>query len=319
MEEPQAPRTPARGATLGPRLTGMAKAKGHKFGQSIGKWCERAIERMLDDFAKTHRLYLDKKGVRPARRGKKVQWQDEYGNTHDLDYVLERGGTDREIGSPVAFIESAWRRYTKHSRNKAQEIQGAILPIRDHHRYSSPFMGCVLAGVYTEGAIEQLRTNGFHVLHFEYELIVEAFRSVGFDAGFDEETSEAAFARKQRAWDRLSGKKRNGAWFRLRSLGKDRIDGFMSELLRSVNRTIVAVRIIPLHGTARECSTIPEAIDFVKDYAESSTRSPLIKYEVQVRYDNRDAIDAQFQCREDVLDFLDHFHSGHWMPLDVRV
>ena len=70
----------------------MAEAKGHKFGQALGEWCEHAIEPLLTEFAASHGLYLDKKGPRTARKGKKVQWEDSYGNTHDLDYVLERGG-----------------------------------------------------------------------------------------------------------------------------------------------------------------------------------------------------------------------------------
>src|SRR2546423_10453545 len=106
----------------------MAEAAGHKFGQFIGEYCESAIEPLLQEFADKYGLFLDKKGPRPARSGKKLRWVDSYGNGHDLDYVLERGGTPEKVGTPIAFIESAWRRYTKHSKNKAQESQGAVLP-----------------------------------------------------------------------------------------------------------------------------------------------------------------------------------------------
>jgi hypothetical protein len=156
----------------------MAEAAGHKFGQFIGEYCEGAIEPLLKEFADRHGLFLDKAGDRPARSGKKVKWIDSYGNSHNLDYVLERGGTPEKVGTPVAFIESAWRRYTKHSRNKAQEIQGAVLPIRDRHQFSAPFMGCVLAGVYTAGALEQLRSIGFKILYFTYDSVIEAFNTV---------------------------------------------------------------------------------------------------------------------------------------------
>src|SRR5437879_6156581 len=166
----------------------MAEAAGHKFGQFIGEYCETAIEPLLQEFADAHGLFLDKKGIRHARKGKKLAWTDVYGNAHDLDYVLERGGTPQKIGTPVAFVESAWRRYTKHSRNKAQEIQGAVLPIADKHHFSAPFMGCVLAGVYTAGALEQLRSVGFKVLYFPYESVVEAFNTVGVDVRFNEAT-----------------------------------------------------------------------------------------------------------------------------------
>jgi len=112
----------------------MASNPAHKFGQMIGEVLEATIEPIIGQFALDHELYFDKKGKRPARTGKKVCWTDIYGNIHDLDFVLEKGGTATEIAQPIAFIETAWRRYTKHSRNKAQEIQGAILPlVATHH------------------------------------------------------------------------------------------------------------------------------------------------------------------------------------------
>lgn len=101
----------------------MAESPSHRFGQIIGNLLEAVIEPFLTDFATRKCLYLDyQKNPRKARKGKKVTWEDPYGNVHDLDYVLERYGTDESTGTPVAFIEVAWRRYTKHSRNKAQEI-----------------------------------------------------------------------------------------------------------------------------------------------------------------------------------------------------
>jgi hypothetical protein len=118
----------------------MAESPSHKFGQIIGDVLEVAIEPVLSLFAQENGLYLDKKGPRPARKGMKVSWTDLSGNVHDLDFVLEKNGSLTKIGTPVAFIESAWRRYTKHSRNKAQEIQGAILPLAATYQNSAPFI-----------------------------------------------------------------------------------------------------------------------------------------------------------------------------------
>jgi hypothetical protein len=157
----------------------MARAAGHKWEQFIGEYCETAMEPLLSEFAAKHGLFLDKKGKRPARKGKKLRWIDSYDNSHDLDYVLERNGSLEKIGTPVAFIESAWRRYTKHSKNKAQEIQGAILPIADKHHFCAPMLGCILAGVYTSGALNQLKSIGFKVLYLTYESIVQAFATIG--------------------------------------------------------------------------------------------------------------------------------------------
>jgi hypothetical protein len=82
----------------------VAESPAHRLGQIIGDALELAIEPVLRDFADEHDLYLDRKGPRPARPGKKVTWIDANGNSHDLDFVLERAGTDEAIGVPAAFI-----------------------------------------------------------------------------------------------------------------------------------------------------------------------------------------------------------------------
>lgn len=87
----------------------MAESPAHRFGQVIGELLESVVLPQLEIFCKNHALYLDhQKRVRSARSGKKVSWTDQYGNTHDLDFVIERDGTDQQIGRPLAFIETAW-------------------------------------------------------------------------------------------------------------------------------------------------------------------------------------------------------------------
>jgi hypothetical protein len=143
----------------------MAESPSHKFGQIIGDLLERMLHAPLKAIADKHDLYLDYKHPRPARGNKvKVAWRDSKGNSHDLDYVLEHGGTEAVIGTPKGFIETAWRRYTKHSRNKAQEMQGAIIPLAETYSDYNPFLGAVLAGVFTEGSLQQLRSHGFALL-----------------------------------------------------------------------------------------------------------------------------------------------------------
>ena len=157
----------------------MAHSPAHKWGQIVGQeFLEVALMPILQVTAKKHGLYLDVKGKRPARSGLKISWADDFGNAHDLDFVLERGGTDEKIGDPVAFIETAWRRYTKHSRNKAQEVQGAVLPLVTRHHRHAPFIGVMLAGEWTDGAVKQLTSLGFKVLHFTYQDIVSAVREI---------------------------------------------------------------------------------------------------------------------------------------------
>lgn len=74
----------------------MAESSAHRFGQVIGELIESVVEPQIETFCQSQGLYLDhQKRNRPARSGKKVSWTDNYGNTHDLDFVIERDGTDQ--------------------------------------------------------------------------------------------------------------------------------------------------------------------------------------------------------------------------------
>lgn len=283
----------------------MAESLSHKFGQIIGDLLELAIEPHLEKFARKHKLFLDKKGQRKARTGKKLSWTDGKGNKHDLDFVLERSGTINKTGIPVAFIEVAWRRYTKHSRNKAQEIQGAIIPLTEKYRNSSPFVGVVLAGEFTEGSLNQLKSHGFGVLYFPYATVVKAFGKFGIDAASDESTSEKDFKKKIESWNKLQNKTEVAK--ELLKLNKKNVDEFLDSLSKSVSRFIERVIILPLHGQESTTSTVTEAIDFLKKYSEDKTKLPLVKYEIIIKYNTGDRIDASFKDKSDTIKFLESY------------
>jgi hypothetical protein len=287
----------------------MAESPAHKFGQIVGDLLEASIEPLLSGFARHHGLYLDSKGPRPARPGNKVSWTDRFGNAHDLDYVLERGGSPTQIGTPAAFIETAWRRYTKHSRNKAQEMQGAILPLAETYYDSAPFIGAILAGVFTEGAMTQLRSVGFAVLYFHYETVIAAFRRAGVDARFDEETADAALAQKVRAWEALPRTQQSLAATALLEINQQEVQGFMGSLERAVLREIELVRVLPLHGASRECASVEEAIAFIEGYRETDRSHPVVRYEVEIRYNNGDDIEGRFGDKQTAIAFLRSYRS----------
>lgn len=288
----------------------MAVSPAHRFGQIIGELLERAIEPLLAGFAREHGLYLDRHGKRPCRNGLKCTWVDHNGNAHDLDYVLERGGTPEKHGLPVAFIETAWRRYTKHSRNKAQEIQGALVPLVETHRQTGPFVGAVLAGVFTQGALTQLRSLGFTVLYFPYDSVVKVFRKFDIDAAFDEDTPHSEFQDKVDAYVKMGGKKRDCLAKELVKAHKAEVDAFLRSLTGSVVRRIKSIVLLPLHGSAHEVKSIAEAVAFIEEYTESKGRLKIHRYEIQVRYSNGDRIEARFQDKETVLRYLRGFLPG---------
>jgi hypothetical protein len=290
----------------------MALSPAHRFGQIIGEILEQAVEPLLADFSKEHGLYLDKKGSRACRRGTLCTWKDSKGNLHGLDYVLEKGGTAEEMGTPAAFIEVAWRRYTKHSRNKAQEIQGALIPLAETYRNAKPFMGAILAGVFTSGALSQLASHDFKILHFPYESVVKVLARFGVDARFDEETPDAAMQSKVNAYERLGPAERKKIARALLASRRNDVRAFVQALEAAVSRRIERIVILPLHGTPCELGSVDDAVQFLAGYDGHAGSGPIERYEVLIRYNNGDRIEASFR---DAGTAIEHLRSyGRVLP-----
>lgn len=285
----------------------MAEAPGHRLGQIIGDTLEAAFEPPLRDFAREHKLYLDLLGPRPAREGRKVTWTDNLGNSHDLDFVLERGGSPDFVGTPAAFIETAWRRYTKHSRAKAQEIQGAILPLVSKWAEVRPFSGAIVAGNWTQGALDQLRSSGFAVLHIDYSEVVMTFAAFGMRIHAEEDTPDSALQAQVDTYAGLGVEQRGELARTLRQCARSRHDEFMEALTASVVRSVSRVVVLPLSGQAVEFSGIDDAVRALSDGQLMSSSGELVRFEVMIRFSNGDNIEAKFRLAEDAADFLRTF------------
>lgn len=222
-----------------------------------------------------------------------------------MDFVLGRSGTNETLGVPVAFIETAWRRYTKHSRNKAEEIQGAILPLAEKYKNSSPFLGVVLAGEFTSGALKQLKSSGFWVLYFSYDTVINAFRKFKINADFDQTTSEKEFKKKIDSWNILPNKKDVSK--ELLRLNKKDVTDFFKSLSESISRFIERIIILPLYGQESIASSVIEAIDFLKTYSEDKAKLPMTKYEIIIKYNTGDRIEATFKDKKDTIKFLETY------------
>ena len=283
----------------------MARSPAHKLGQIIGERIEVAIREPLRVIAEEFDLYLDYKHARPARgRRKKVSWCDLHRNSHDLDYVLEAQGSEDVLGRPKAFIETAWRRYTKHSRNKVQEIQGAVLPLAEAWRHESPFLGAVLAGDFTEQSLNQLKSHGFNLAYCPYEMIMQAFGDEGFDMSSEEDTSEAELLHKADAFGRSSAALRRRISRNIRKIGSEQLDPFFDSLRKSICRRIEHVVVLTLSGPRHGFGSIVEAIEFVTDHDESAPAMGFVRYELSIRYSNGDEVRGDFREKEDAVEFL---------------
>ena len=270
---------------------------------------EAAISPILREFANTHGLYLDHRGKRPCRRGVKCTWLDKSGNKHDLDYVLELGGTPAHVGAPVAFIETAWRRYTKHSRNKAQEIQGAIEPLAETYHQSLPFKGVVLAGEFTSGSLDQLRSLGFHVVHFPYAAVIASLGRVGIDVSTDEATPDHVVLDKIEQWERLSPRRKRLGVDALLASKDTEVREFLVALTGAVSRKIEEVIVLPLHGATLHAASIGEARSLLEDYDEVVAQTRFERYEIRILFRNKNEITGKFNDKPSAIEFLETYRE----------
>lgn len=289
----------------------MAGSPSHQFGQFIGDLIESLMEPKLEDFCKEHNLFLDHhKKERTARKKKVVTWIDSYGNKHNLDYVIEKQGDDSHFGNPVAFIEVAWRRYTKHSRNKAQEIQGAILPLSEKYHNYSPFLGTILAGVFTEGAVQELKSTGFSVLHFPYQQLITAFATVGININFTEETPDNVFLLTTNKLKTLSNYEIESIKSSLLIQNAREIDEFFAKLEKRFTRYIIKIYIIPLYGKQYTFSNVTDASCFIDTLSANSDSREFAKFEVSIEYSNNDKLFASLHSKEEAKNFLSYAQNN---------
>lgn len=289
----------------------MAKSLAHAWGQVMGGIFESTFYDMLSRVADEEGVYLDYNGNDRAAdcgvrsSGGKLAWRDQDDNWHQLDFVFERGGTEGRVGVPLAFVEIAWRRYTKHSKNKAQEIEGALLPIAQAHRHLRPFLGAIAGGVFTKPSITQLTSRGLTLIYVPYADVVDAFASVGIDADYGEHTKESEYKKKLAAFQKLSPAKRLQLQKAIVASAKKQIGVFVKSLRASIARQVVAIVVLPLHGESKEIGNLADAIAFISGYTDDKgSRGPVVRYDVEVRFSNGAAIKGEFPTKAEATAFL---------------
>lgn len=289
----------------------MAYSASHQIGEQIGDFFEEIIIRYLSPIiAEEDNYYLDYNHPRPARNYERIlKGTDSDGNEHRLDIVIEHGGSEESLGNPKAYIETAWRRYTKHSKNKAQEIAGAILPLVKTNAENMPFYAAILAGEYTKNSIDQLVSQGFFVLHFTYEEIAAIYDTEGVSIRWNEQTqiSELESLSSQLAHLDNSAKERMAELFIDRYAGK--LNRLRIELKESLEITITEVRITPVHGKTKTLGNPKSAISYIVSYDEDSIQ-PIMRYEISVRYSNGQEYTMRCRTKRQAIQFLTRYEEN---------
>lgn len=285
----------------------MAQSSAHKLGQLIGNLFEASIKEVLNPIVIERGLYLDYKKVRQARDGKKeVVGVDLLGNSHKLDYVIEKNGTEEKFGIPIAFIEIAWRRYAKHSKNKAEEIGDVLDVMYKTYSKTHPFKGAILAGVFTEPAIEQLKSKGITVAYIDYNSVISQFSNYGLSIEWEENTDVESLANKVSQLETYIKINKKKIISDMISLNKEEFEKFTSELKKNFDRTIAKIIVIPLHGGKNSFAIGTEAIEFIEQYDENAEEHyEFNSYEIFVEYkDGLGEIRGTFLDKEKAIKFI---------------
>ena len=283
----------------------MAKSPAHKIGQIIGKTLECIFEQILRETIPLDH-YLDHANAKRKCRSSKLKLTDKDNNTHELDFLIEKDGSDSHLGTPVAFIECAWRRYKKHSKNKAQEIQSAIIPLKNTFN-GLPFMGTILSGEYTKPAIEQLKSVGFHVIYIPFQDMIVAFEAVGIDIYFDSETSTVKLHEISTNLENIPKEKISIISQLIKEKNHQQISTFKQSLEEHLTRKIMTVEIMPIIETTINLSDANSIDEWCKNREDYSLQISTDKFNIRLMFNNE--TDALFstKTKQEIKKIIDAF------------
>jgi hypothetical protein len=143
-----------------------------------GRLFEEHLFCPLQQVATRLELFLDHRfRTRKCRTTDKLIWQDEEDNEVDYDFVMEVDGSNEKKGIPVAFFECFWRRGARHSKDKARDDSGKLMPMRDVHP-TARFLGIVAGGDFTARP-GRLSNRDRSTCSMPKAKIVSAFASTG--------------------------------------------------------------------------------------------------------------------------------------------
>lgn len=277
-------------------------------GEIIGDFFETSLIHYLRPTVERLGFYLDYKHERPARDGQKeVRWIDAGGNKHKLDIVIEENGSETVMGTPRAFIEMAWRRYSKHSKNKVQEISGAIVPLVEKYKKSAPFYSAVLSGEFTNNALDQLRSQGFAVCYINLDKMEEVFSAFGMTIKWVENTPESLFKDMVTKYQKFSKKKQDELYDKFVTVNKTELENFRKKLEFSLSRKLENVIIVPTHGSAVPFNTVEDACKFISGYDEHNTTAPVLYYEISIRFNTQEEYSCKCKEKTRAIEFLNNY------------
>ncbi|HTU22894.1 MAG TPA: hypothetical protein VMG10_32950 [Gemmataceae bacterium] len=260
---------------------------GHKLSQLVGDWFEEFfVLPLLRKVADQLKLYLDNRfRARKARQGDKIIWTDIEGNEIDYDFVMELDGTDERLGIPVAYFECFWRRGKRHSKDKARDDTGKLMPMRDVHP-TARFLGIIAGGDFTAPARALVQNRQIDLFYIPKTKIVSAFDKHALRIEYPDKFPEAEKAKLAGAFVRgLNKKKKQSAAATLQELvGEVSLDSYVDRVRGALGALPQEIRLLAQRQSKPEVfETIADATAFLEnpkfDYSNlwktSSTKLPI--------------------------------------------
>ncbi len=176
---------------------------GHKLGQLVGDWFEEHfVLPLLEQVADHLKLFLDHRfRNRKCRESERILWKDEDGNDVDYDFVMELDGSDDKKGIPVAFFECFWRRGARHTKDKARDDSGKLMPMREAYP-TARFLGIVAGGDFTAPARTLVQSRRIDLFYVPKAKIVSAFQKHSLQIDYPDKLPEPKKARLADAFER---------------------------------------------------------------------------------------------------------------------
>ena len=241
---------------------------GHKLGQLVGDWFEEyLVLPLLQQVAEHLHVYVDHRfRTRKSRVGDKIIWKDVDGSGVDYDFVMELGGSDRKPGIPVAFFECFWRRGARHSKDKARDDTGKLLPMRDVHP-TARFLGIVAGGDFTAPARALVQNRQIDLFYIPKAKIVGAFEKHGLQIDYPDRMSEPEKAKLANAFERAltTRVKKQAASALRRLIGETSLASYIDRVRAALGALPQEIRFITQRQSQPAIfESIPEATAFLE-------------------------------------------------------
>lgn len=280
---------------------------GHKLGQLVGDWFEEFfVLPLLRRVADHLKLYLDCRFcARAARESDRIIWKDVEGNQVDYDFVMELDGTDEKLGIPVAFFECFWRRGKRHSKDKARDDTGKLLPMRDVHP-TARFLGIVAGGDFTAPARALVQNRQIDLFYVPKGKIVSAFEKNGLQIDYPDKLAEPEKAKLADAFRAglTPARKTETAATLQELIGEVSLDTYVDRVRAALGALPQEIRLIAQRRSKPEVfETIADATAFLQS-PQFDFSAPVENFVYEITYTDG----TEFERMLDTLDEVKALH-----------